>query len=50
MSDMIYLYIAYTIIWAGVFLYILRLNIGQRKLKKELEILMEVTDARREGE
>lgn len=52
MSDLVFLYAAYTIVWAGVFLYALRLNIDQRKLKKELEILKEVVmkDGRKRGE
>jgi CcmD family protein len=42
MSDMIYLYAAYTIIWIGIFLYIFKLHLSQRKLKKDIEILKEV--------
>ena len=49
MSDMMYLYIAYTVIWAGIFLYIFRLHTNQKKLKRELRMLKEVMDGRREG-
>jgi len=47
MSDLIYLYVAYTIIWAGVFLYILKLHIAQRKLKKEIKTLREMIDGKK---
>ena len=42
MSDMIYLYAAYTIVWIGILLYVLKLHLSQRKLKKDIEILKEV--------
>ena len=42
MSDLIYLYIAYTIIWLGLFLYIIRLHLNQRRLEKELKMLKEI--------
>jgi len=42
MSDLIYLYVAYTIVWAGVFLYLVRLHLTQRKLKKEIKMLNEI--------
>ncbi len=41
MSDLLYLYISYTIIWAGIFLYVIRLHLIQRKLKKEIKMLKE---------
>jgi CcmD family protein len=47
MSDLIYLYISYTIIWAGVFLYILRLHLIQRKLKKEITMIKETLNDKR---
>jgi len=47
MSDLIYLYGAYTIIWAGVFLYIIKLHIAQRKLKKEIEMLREILNGKK---
>jgi CcmD family protein len=39
MSDLVYLYIAYTVIWLGVFVYMVYLHGRQAELKKELEIL-----------
>ena len=42
MSDLIYFYVAYTIVWIGVFLYIIKLHIAQRKLKKEIKMLSEI--------
>lgn len=42
MSDLIYLYVAYTIIWIGIFFYIFNLHLSQRKLKKDIETLKEV--------
>lgn len=47
MSDLIYLYIAYTIIWAGVFFYIIKLHIAQRRLKKEIEMLREILNGKK---
>lgn len=47
MSDLIYLYGAYTIIWAGVFFYIIKLHIAQRKLKKEIEMLKGILDGKK---
>lgn len=47
MSDLIYLYITYTIIWAGVFLYIIKLHMAQRRLKKEIEMLREILNGKK---
>ena len=47
MSDLIYLYGAYTIIWAGVFCYIIKLHLDQRKLKKEIELLRKILNEKR---
>jgi len=47
MSDLIYLYAAYTIIWAGVFLYILKLHLAQNKLKNEIKMLREILDGKK---
>ena len=44
MADLIYLYAAYTIIWTGLFLYILKIHLAQRKLKKEVKMLKEIAD------
>ena len=42
MSDLIYLYLAYTIIWVSLFLYIIKLHLTQRKLNKEIKMLREI--------
>ena len=47
MSDLIFLYVAYTIIWGGLFAYALMMHMGQRQLRKELDALKEALDARR---
>jgi CcmD family protein len=47
MSDLIYLYSAYTIVWVGVFLYILKLHMAQRKIKKELETLKAIVNEKK---
>lgn len=47
MSDLIYLYGAYTIIWAGLFLYIIKLHLDQKKLKRELKLLKEIVDGKK---
>lgn len=44
MSDLIYLYGAYTIVWLGLFLYIIKLHLTQRKLDKEIKMLSEIFD------
>ena len=46
---MMYLYAAYTIIWAGIFVYILKLHMAQKKLKRDMRMLKEVLDGRRDG-
>ena len=42
MSDLTYLYGAYTIVWLGVFFYIIKLHITQRRLGKEIKMLEEI--------
>ena len=42
MSDLTYLYGAYTFIWLGVFFYIVKLHLTQRKLDKEIKMLKEI--------
>ncbi len=49
MSDMMYLYAAYTVIWVGLFLYVFKLHTHQKKLRRELKMLREVLDGRRKG-
>lgn len=48
MSDLVYLYAAYTVIWVGLFLYVFKLHTQQKKLRRELKMLREVLDGRRE--
>jgi len=50
MDNLVYLYIAYTIIWAALFIYILKLHVDQKNLKKDLELLMEVMNGGRKKE
>jgi CcmD family protein len=38
------MYVGYTIIWLAVFVYILRLQSAQKKMKRELRILKEVVN------
>jgi len=42
MSDLIYLYVVYTIIWISLFLYIVKLHLTQKKLIKEIKMLNEI--------
>jgi CcmD family protein len=41
-ADLIYLYVAYTIVWLGLFAYVLYLHLKQSKLTKDLELLGEM--------
>ena len=50
MDDIGYFYIAYTIIWFGVFVYMVKMHNDQRRLVREIEVLEEVLDARRGDE
>ena len=47
MDDLIYLYAAYSIIWTGVFLYILKIHLAQRKLNNEIEIIKETLNEKK---
>lgn len=47
MSDLVYLYVAYSIIWAGLFLYILKLHLVQRRLKTEIKMLREISNGKK---
>ncbi len=46
MADLIYLYAAYTIVWAALLLFGLRLALELRRLEKELKTLKEAVDER----
>lgn len=49
-DDITYFYIAYTIIWFGIFLYMVKMHNDQRRLAREIEVLEEVLDARGDEE
>ena len=42
MTDLIYLYSAYTIVWLGLFFYMVKLHLTQRRLDKEIKMLQEI--------
>ena len=42
MDDLVFFYIAYSIIWGDLFVYALMMHMGQRQMKKELEALKEM--------
>jgi CcmD family protein len=50
MDDITYFYIAYTIIWFGVFLYLVKMHNDMRRLGREIDVLEEVLDAQRGDE
>jgi CcmD family protein len=45
-----FLYAAYTVVWAGIFGYLLWLHMDQRKLAREMDVLKEVLDGERSDE
>ncbi len=47
MSELIYLYAAYSIIWIGLFVYILKLHLAQRKLNKEIKMIQGILDGKK---
>ena len=46
MDDIAYFYIAYTIIWFGIFVYMVKMHNDQRRLSREIEVLEEVLDGK----
>ena len=44
MDDIGFFYIAYTIIWVGIFAYVLRIFLDQQRLTREVEVLKEVVE------
>ena len=46
MADLVFLYAAYTIVWAGVFLYCMYLALQLRGIEKEISSLKEAIDGR----
>ncbi len=47
MDALNYLYAAYTIIWAGLFVYMLKLHMDALRIETEMRTLREALDARR---
>lgn len=45
-DKIVYFYVAYTIIWFGIFLYLVKMHNDQRRLAREIEVLKEVVDDR----
>ena len=51
MSDMVYLFVAYAIIWTGIILYVFKLQRDQKNMIKQLTILKEVQgEGRKRGD
>ena len=48
MSDIVYLFVAYLIISTGIFVYVFKLQKDQKKMKREIRMLKEVVNERRE--
>ena len=44
MSDMVYLYVGYTVVWLGLLLYVVKLHLIQRRLQKDIRMLKEMLD------
>ena len=49
-NDLTYLYAAYSIIWAGVFAFVLKLFMTQKKLEREMDALKEAMNDGRGAE
>jgi len=47
MSDLYYLYGAYTIVWVGLFFYVIKLHFDQRKLKKEINLVKGIINGKK---
>jgi len=47
MTELMNLYVAYSIIWVGLFLYIIKIHLDQRKLLKEIKLLKETIDGKK---
>ena len=46
LADLVFLYAAYTIVWAGVFLYCMYLALQLRGIEREISSLKEAIDGR----
>ena len=44
MDDIVFLYLAYSVIWIGLFLYIFKIYLDQRRMSREIKVLKEVVD------
>lgn len=42
MEDIIYLFIGYTVIWLGLFLYVIYLHQKQAKLSRDIDLIEEM--------
>ena len=49
MAALTNLYLAYTFIWLGIFAFMLKMYMDQRRLDRELALLKEVLDGRKQG-
>lgn len=47
MDDIVYFYLAYAIIWGGIFTYMLKVHFDQQRLAREIDVLQEVVDGQR---
>ncbi len=47
MSELIYLYGAYTIVWVGIFFFIIKLHLDQRKIKNEIKMIREILNGKK---
>ena len=50
MDDIHWFYLAYAVIWGGLFLYLLKLHFDQLRLARDVELLKEVSDDRERDE
>jgi CcmD family protein len=47
LDDIVYFYLAYTIIWFGIFVYLVKMHRDQLRLVREIEVLEEVVNGQR---
>jgi CcmD family protein len=50
LDKIVYFYLAYTIIWLGIFVYLVKMHNDQQRLTREIEVLEEVVNANRGDE
>ena len=46
MDTLVNMYIAYAVIWTGLFVYLLKLHLDARRIEAEMRTLREALDAR----